>query len=324
MSTSNFYLSLQGYSKCAWVCLATFSRLLTLFQGDVFQLTSPWDLQTSPDILTFCSPHYFQRCNHSDRRDRKVCVSPVCWCTPTCGCTCMSFPLYKAALESQEVRWSFLPWPRRSWAGHTPYTDPLHQISATHWCHWWDLLPSSCMLVWDTLWMYTAHKGEQQRVLLVFGCGFPGVPRLYLDISASMRKLWDQVRNLITGVNFILQILRRQLWLSTASFSIAFGTADKIRNQEKDKIHSSMTPRPASQRLKAGKRLLIYNINTARKDLRSDPIRAIDIWNQWKWIQALIKNTRAFLTETHFFYVMYNAEICSWGEIGDGIFYNIS
>lgn len=135
-----------------------------------------------------------------------------------------------------------------------------------------------------------------------------------------MRKLWDQVRNLITGVNFILQILRRQLWLSTASFSIAFGTADKIRNQEKDKIHSSMTPRPASQRLQAGKRLLIYNINTARKDLRSDPIRAIDIWNEWKWIQALIKNTRAFLTEPHFIYVTYNAEIRFWGEIGDGIF----
>lgn len=136
----------------------------------------------------------------------------------------------------------------------------------------------------ETPYRYILHiKGNSSEFYWFLVAGFLEFP------DFTSRKLWDQVRNLITGVNFILQILRRQLWLSNASFSIAFGTADKIRNQEKDKIHSSMTPQPASQRLQAVKRLLIYNINTARKDLRSDPIRATDIWNEWKWIQALIK-----------------------------------
>lgn len=28
--------------------------------------------------------------------------------------------------------------------------EPRHQITALHWYHWWDLLPSSCIPIWDT------------------------------------------------------------------------------------------------------------------------------------------------------------------------------
>lgn len=271
------------------VRLVTFSRLLSLFQRT--QLTSPWDLQTSPDILTSCSPHYFQRCNRSDRRDRKVCDFPVClvhahvwlnvhvispstkqrWNHRRCG---------GASLRGPEDRGLVTP---------PTQTHSIRLVQSIGAIDGICCLAAACSS--ETPYRYILHiKGNSSEFDWFLVAGLLE----FLDFTSTSVLVWEscETKRGIWGQEFILYPLnsnkkrkkkkggREKSKHSLIQYRFWNSWQDKKPREGQDpQFTDPSTCFPNDSQ--AVKRLLIYNINAARKELRADPVRATDM----KWMK---------------------------------------
>lgn len=105
--------------------------------------TLPYPPVKEPQSVQECGPLLFMNksvCQYT-------CMS-VCTWMPTHVCP------WHVTLPLQRHNWNNCRWELHFQARHHGWStppEPRHQITPPHWYHWWDLLPSSCLPIWETL-----------------------------------------------------------------------------------------------------------------------------------------------------------------------------